>query len=178
MAPTSTVSSFKGRSSHESNLFRLNWWYVFLGKMQVLDYILAMTKSTTTDKVRYMCYRLMPLGSSFCLQNRLRVFIRYGTSKRSLVSEKNQTSCQTNMSPYRSISNVTNNKHELWKPVRLIRFGKSQFPIRFNLFCASFCICCVLSTFFHVFSCHFYVLLSLLPVTTVWVLIKLEIQFL
>ena len=63
--------------------------------MQVLDYILAMTKSTTTDKVRYMCYRLMPLGSSFCLQNRLQVFIRYGTLKRSLVSEKNQTSCQT-----------------------------------------------------------------------------------
>ena len=58
------------------------------------------------------------------------------------------------------ISNVTNNKHELWKPVRLIRFGKPQFPIRFNLFCASFCICCVLCTLIHVFSYHFYVLLS------------------
>ena len=78
MAAT-TASSYKGRSSHESNLLRLNLWYVFLGKMQVLDYILAMTKSTTTDKVRYMCYRLMPLGSSFCLQNRFRFFIRYGT---------------------------------------------------------------------------------------------------
>ena len=129
MVPATTASSYKGRSSHESNLFRLNWWYVFLGKMQVLDYILAMTKSTTTDKVRYMCYRLMPLGSSFCLQNRLRVFIRYRTSKRSLVSEKNQTSCQTNMSPYRSISNVTNNKHELWKTVRLTSFQKRQFKL-------------------------------------------------
>ena len=47
--------------------------------MQVLDYILAMTKSTTTDKVRYMSYRLIQLGSSVCLQNQLRVFIRYGT---------------------------------------------------------------------------------------------------
>ena len=127
MVPTTTASSYKGRSSHESILFRLNnWWYVFLGKMQVLDYILAMTKSTTTDKVRYMSYGLILLGSSFCLQNQLRVFIRYGTWKRSLVSEKNQTSCQTNMSPYRSISNVTNNKHELWKPVRLTSFQKRQ----------------------------------------------------
>lgn len=27
--------------------------FIFQGKMQVLDYILAMTKSTTTDKVDY-----------------------------------------------------------------------------------------------------------------------------
>ena len=30
----------------------LLWSYFVSGKMQVLDYILAMTKSTTTDKVR------------------------------------------------------------------------------------------------------------------------------
>ena len=77
------------------------------------------------------------------------------------------------------ISNVTNNKHELWKPVRLIRFRKPQFPIRFNLFsCLFLYLLCSFYLFFHVFSYHFYVLLSLLPVTTVWTLIKLEIQFL
>ena len=36
------------------------------------------------------------------------------------------------------ISNVTNNKHKLWKPVRLTRFRKPQFPIRFNLFSCLF----------------------------------------
>ena len=36
------------------------------------------------------------------------------------------------------ISNVTNDKHKLWKPVRLTRFRKPQFPIRFNLFSCLF----------------------------------------
>ena len=55
----------------------------------MLDYILAMTKSTTTDKVRYiMSYRLILLDSSFCLPNQLRVLIRYGTLKDHLLVKK------------------------------------------------------------------------------------------
>ena len=74
------------------------------------------------------------------------------------------------------MSNVTKNKNELWKTVRLISFQKPQYcnPFQSSLSLSirvSFCICCRFAVLFIPFwydlSCYFYVSLSLVEVPTV-----------
>ena len=92
-----------------------------------------------------------------------------------IVNGKIIASSQTNMPPKHNIKH-NKNKNELWKTVKLTSFQKAQL----NLFQSpsslsirsSFCICCV--TYNHLlfmFWAVIFVSLSLVVVTTFWILI-------
>ena len=80
------------------------------------------------------------------------------------------------------ISNITNNKNELWKTVRWTSFQKPhcnpfQSPSSLSMR-VSFCLSMLSIPCFRVLSGHFYVSLNLVAVPTAWILINFVTQLL